>query len=144
MRGCIAAALGLAVTCLFQAAAAHAQALPVDEEVLAIVTVVEQTVQQPVEQDEEVDVPTLIVAAARRWGVDERTLLRIAWCESRWDPSARGPAGLAGLFQFAPITWGWVSVAVGYAGASPFDVRANAEAAAWLYKTEGPRHWGCK
>ena len=143
MRGCIAAALGLAMTCLFQAAAAHAQALPVDEEVLAIVAVVEAPVA-PVEEEGEVDVPALIVQAARRWGVDERTLLRIAWCESRWDPLARGPAGLAGLFQFAPITWSWVSVAVGHAGASPYDVRAHAEAAAWLYKTEGPKHWGCK
>src|SRR6266508_4633338 len=137
MRGCIAAALGWALVCLLQAAAAHAQALPVDEDVLedvlAIVTVVEQPPQAP-EERVEADVPTLIVEAARRWGVDERTLLRIAWCESRWDPSARGPAGLAGLFQFAPITWSWGSGKVGFEGASPFDVRANAEAAAWLYR----------
>ena len=90
------------------------------------------------------DVPALIVAAARKWGVDERVLLRIAWCESKFDPLARGPAGLSGVFQFAPITWGWVAERAGHAGASPFDVRANVEAAAWLYKSEGPKHWGCK
>jgi soluble lytic murein transglycosylase-like protein len=93
---------------------------------------------------ETIDVPSLIVDAARRWGVDERVLLRIAWCESRFDPGARGAAGLAGVFQFAPITWTWVAERAGYAGASPYDVYANVEAAAYLYKTEGPRHWGCK
>ena len=90
------------------------------------------------------DVPALIVDAARRWGIDERVMLRIAWCESRYDPQARGAAGLAGVFQFAPITWSWVAERAGYPGASPFDPRANIEAAAFLYKTEGPKHWGCK
>ena len=90
------------------------------------------------------DVRTLIIEAARRWGVDENVLLRIAWCESRFDPLARGPAGLAGVFQFAPITWAWVAEKAGFPGASPYDARANVEAAAWLYKAEGPRHWGCK
>ena len=90
------------------------------------------------------DVQALIVDAARRWGVDERTLLRIAWCESRFEPQARGAAGLAGIFQFAPITWSWVAAKAGYPGASPYDAQANIEAAAYLYKTEGPKHWGCK
>ena len=90
------------------------------------------------------DVPSMIVAAARRWGLDETVLLRIAWCESRYDPQARGPAGLSGVFQFAPITWSWVAEKAGHAGASPFDALANIEAAAWLYKTEGPNPWGCK
>ena len=93
---------------------------------------------------ETLDVPALIVDAARRWGVDERVLLRIAWCESRFDPNARGAAGLAGVFQFAPITWPWVAEKAGHPGASPFDAHANVDAAAFLYKTEGARHWGCK
>ena len=96
------------------------------------------------EQTVEPDVPSLIVEAARRWGLDEHVLLRIAWCESRYDPQARGPAGLSGVFQFAPITWSWVAEKAGHPGASPFDAHANIEAAAWLYKTEGPKHWGCK
>jgi len=91
-----------------------------------------------------IDVPALIVDASRRLGVDEAVMLRIAWCESRYDPLARGAAGVAGVFQFAPITWNWVAQRVGFAGASPFDVRANVEAAVWLYKNEGPKHWGCK
>ena len=144
MRGCIAASLSLvlALACL-PPAAAWAQTPP-EEEVLAIVAVGDELLSEEVVVDTPIDVPALIVDAARHWGVDERTLLRIAWCESRWDPLARGPAGLSGLFQFAPITWSWVTEAVGYPGASPFDPRANAEAAAWLYRTEGPKHWGCK
>lgn len=140
-----AASLGMALMLLCGSAAAAAAA-PDDEEVLGLVSVVEEPaaallVAPP---DPGPDVPTLIVDAARRWGVDEATLLRIAWCESRWDPGARGPAGLAGVFQFAPITWEWVSVQAGYGGSSPYDPRANVEAAAWLYRHEGPRHWGCK
>jgi len=113
--------------------------VPTQHEVLAIVSLPGEDPQR-----EAVDVPTLIVGAARRWEVDERTLLRVAWCESRYDPDAVGAGGVAGLFQFAPITWGWVSERVGYPGASPHNVHANVEAAAWLFKTEGPKHWGCK
>jgi soluble lytic murein transglycosylase-like protein len=141
LRVCWASlALSLAAAfVLLMGGTSAAIAAPEDEDVLGIVAVVEEVAAEP-----PLDVPALIVDAARRWSVDESTLLRIAWCESRWDPGARGPAGLAGLFQFSPITWSWVSVEVGYAGASPYDVRANAEAAAWLYRHEGPRHWGCK
>ncbi len=93
---------------------------------------------------DQLDVRQLITDAARRWELDEQTMLRVAWCESRYDPNAMGPAGAAGLFQFVPMTWGWVSVRAGYEGASPYDPRANVEAAAWLFKAEGPKHWTCK
>jgi soluble lytic murein transglycosylase-like protein len=90
------------------------------------------------------DVQQILQAAARRWRVDESTFLRIAWCESRWNPAARGPGGAAGLFQFAPMTWEWVAAGAGYPGASPYDAVANAEGAAWLMSTQGTRHWGCR
>lgn len=90
------------------------------------------------------DVPALIVEAARRWGLDEGTLLRVAWCESRWNPQAVSAAGHLGIFQFAPHTWAWASDVLGFPHVSPFDPAANIEAAAWLYATQGPQHWGCK
>jgi soluble lytic murein transglycosylase-like protein len=90
-----------------------------------------------------VDVYGLIVEAARRWNLDERVLLRIAWCESRFDPNASGRGGTAGVFQFIPRTWAWVSEAAGFGGASPFDPLANVESAAWLFAHQGPRHWTC-
>lgn len=86
----------------------------------------------------------LIIDAAHRWGLNEGVMLRVAWCESRWLPNASNPSGAAGVFQFMPRTWVMASAAVGMAGASPFDARANVEAASWLYRTQGPRHWTCK
>jgi soluble lytic murein transglycosylase-like protein len=91
-----------------------------------------------------VDISTSIVEAAHRWGVDERILLRIAWCESRWNPQAVGAGRYFGVFQFAPHTWKWVSEELGFPEASPLDPLANVEAAAWLYANHGPHHWGCK
>lgn len=92
----------------------------------------------------EPDVPALIVEAAGRWGLAPERMLRIAWCESRWDPGARSGAGHAGLFQFAWTTWQWASVQAGYGGASPYDAAANVESAAWLMATDGFHHWGCR
>ena len=137
MRGCLG--IVACVLALVWGGVAHA-----DGEYIA--AGVAQVESEPVEviSAVEPDVPTLIVDAARRWGLDERVLLRIAWCESRFNPNARGAAGLAGVFQFAPITWGWVAERAGYPGASPYNPQANIEAAAYLYKTEGPKHWGCK
>ena len=90
------------------------------------------------------DVRGWLTFAARQWGLDESQFSRIAWCESRWDATARGPAGASGVFQFAPQTWAWASAGAGYAGASPFDLEANVESAAWLMASGGVQHWGCR
>jgi len=131
--------VGLSVPLQHVSAQSWTPVIPEQHEVLAIVSLPGEDLQR-----EAVDVPALIVDAARRWEVDERTLLRVAWCESRYNPDAVGAGGVAGLFQFAPITWRWVSERVGYAGASPLNIHANVEAAAWLFKIEGPKHWGCR
>jgi hypothetical protein len=100
-----------------------------------------QVVSAPVAMD----VPGMITDAARRWGLDRAQMLRVAWCESKFNPRAyNGRSGAAGLYQFLPGTWSRASAAVGMAYASPFDPIANVEAAAWLMKTEGPRHWTCR
>ena len=91
------------------------------------------------------DVPALITEASQRWGLDTTQMLRVAWCESKYDPAAYNRrSGASGLFQFIPGTWSRASAAVGMGWASPFDPVANVEAAAWLMKTEGPRHWVCR
>ncbi|MDQ3703015.1 MAG: lytic transglycosylase domain-containing protein [Chloroflexota bacterium] len=90
------------------------------------------------------DVPTLIADAAQRWGLDSRQMLRVAWCESRWNPGAQSRAGAAGVFQFIPSTWRLASAAVNMSYASPYDPVANIEAASWLMATQGPRHWTCR
>ena len=94
---------------------------------------------------QDLDVPEMIRDAAGRWGLDPNQMLRVAWCESKFDPGAYNrSSGASGVFQFIPRTWAWASAAVGQAQASPFDPAANVEAAAWLMKTQGPRHWTCR
>jgi LysM repeat protein len=67
--------------------------------------------------------------------------MRIAACESHYNPNAvnRG-SNASGLFQFLPSTW----AASPYGGSSVFDANANAQAAAWLYRTAGPSQWQCR
>lgn len=98
----------------------------------------------PVSVPVELTVPELIVDAAARYGLPSEWMLRVAWCESKWDPWASGPGGASGVYQFIPRTWAWASVGAGVAGASPFDAEANVEAAAWLMATQGFHHWGCR
>ena len=75
-------------------------------------------------------------ATAQQWA------LRVAMCESGYNPYAVNPSGASGLFQFMPATWR--ATPQGSAGASVFDPKANAEAAAWLYNRSGPGQWSCK
>ncbi|HSS62578.1 MAG TPA: transglycosylase SLT domain-containing protein [Candidatus Limnocylindrales bacterium] len=67
--------------------------------------------------------------------------MNVAWCESRYHPnSVNSDSGASGLFQFLPSTWSGTP----YANQSPFDPRANAFAAAWLYSHYGPGRWVCQ
>ena len=73
--------------------------------------------------------------AAVQWAMN------VAWCESRYHPnSVNSESGASGLFQFLPSTWSGTP----YASKSPFDPRANAFAAAWLYSHYGPGRWVCQ
>ncbi len=74
-------------------------------------------------------------AAAVQWAVN------VAYCESRYHPnSVNSSSGAAGLFQFLPSTWAFTP----WHAQSPFDPVANALAAAWLYKRDGPNQWVCQ
>lgn len=79
-------------------------------------------------------------APAQQWGQ------RIAWCESHDDPRAVNPEPVGaeharGLFQFLPSTF--AGTPPGRAGASIFDPRASAEAAAWMYAQGRQAEWQC-
>lgn len=69
--------------------------------------------------------------------------LEIAYCESRWNPTARNPtSGAAGFFQQLPEFWDERSAAAGWEGADIFDAHANAAVSAWLvYEGGGWDHW---
>ena len=78
---------------------------------------------------------------------DVSRAIRIAWCESSFNPQNVNPVtGAGGLFQHAPETWVARSTAAGYAGADILDPEANVAVAAWmLYELPGGwSHWQCQ
>ena len=91
------------------------------------------------------DIESVIRAAAVAWGADPNQLLRVAWCESHYNPLAvNARSGAAGLFQFMPATWAANSVRAGYAGASVFDPVASANVAAFMFARGQAAQWSCK
>jgi hypothetical protein len=60
--------------------------------------------------------------------------------ESGWDPSRQNPRSHAsGLAQFLPATW--AATPEGQQGLSPFEPRANIDAAIWLARNKGWTQW---
>lgn len=92
------------------------------------------------------DVPGMIWAAARRYGLDAERMRRIAFCESKYQPGATSRGGHRGIFQFDAQTW---QGRAPLAGVSPdfavaYDAGANvAVAAATMARGEWSR-WACK
>lgn len=67
--------------------------------------------------------------------------LRVARCESGFNPRAYNPAGpYYGLFQFLMATF----KATPYGSGDIYDPVANANAAAWKFANGGASAWGCK
>ena len=74
--------------------------------------------------------------------VDVEWALRVSYCESHWDATAKNPTSSAsGLFQHLARFWDDRSMAAGWDGASIFDPVANTAVAAYLYYSGGPGHW---
>ncbi len=91
------------------------------------------------------EIAAIVRAAAEKWGADPDTLLRVAWCESRYNPSAYNYAsGASGLFQFMPATFARNSVRAGLGDASVWDPVANANTAAFMFAAGQARQWACK
>ena len=91
------------------------------------------------------DIEAVIRSAAAAWGADPTQLLRVAWCESRYNPYAvNARSGASGLFQFMPATWAANSVRAGYSGASVFDPVASANVAAYMFRNGQAWQWSCK
>ena len=72
--------------------------------------------------------------AAVDWG------LRVAACESGYNPNAYNPGGPSGVFQFMPDTFRGTP----YGNQNIFDAAANVNAAAWYYQQHGGGAWACK
>ena len=113
--------------------------------VAEVVRVGTQAPPPPVAPPVSGDIPSIIRAAAANWGADPDQLLRVAYCESHFNPGAyNASSGASGLFQFLPSTWAANSVRAGYGGASPFDAVANANTAAMMFANSQARQWVCK
>ncbi|MDX1467923.1 MAG: transglycosylase SLT domain-containing protein [Acidimicrobiia bacterium] len=84
----------------------------------------------------EVEVRTLISLHFEPHDVNRA--VRIAWCESRFDPtSVNLRTGGIGLFQHLPQYWEERAAKAGFPGADPTDPEASVAAAAWAVYHEG-------
>jgi uncharacterized protein YabE (DUF348 family) len=90
------------------------------------------------------EIEAIIRDAAAAQGADADQLLRVAYCESRYNPGAYNASGASGLFQFLPSTWAVNSIRAGFAGASVFDPAAAANVAAWMFARGQAGQWVCK
>ena len=89
------------------------------------------------------EIEVRIRESARKYGLPEQRVLRIAVCESRLKPGARSKGGLyVGIYQFALRTW--KNTPEGKAGIPREDAVANINAAHWHMKRYGYSAWGCK
>jgi len=77
---------------------------------------------------------------------DINRAVRIAWCESRFDPNAvDGRTGGVGLFGHLPRYWEDRAANAGFAGLPATDAEASTAAAAWeVYNGAGWEIFSCR
>jgi hypothetical protein len=77
---------------------------------------------------------------------DVNKAVRVAWCESRFDPNSTNlRTGAVGLFQHLPQYWAERAEAAGFPGADPADPVASTAAAAWaVYDGGGWDIFACR
>lgn len=77
---------------------------------------------------------------------DVNQAVRVAWCESRFDPaSANLRTGAVGLFQHLPKYWDERAESAGFPNADPTDPEASTAAAAWaVYEGGGWDTFACR
>ncbi len=90
------------------------------------------------------EIEAIIREAAAAQGANADQLVRVAYCESRFNPGAYNASGAAGLFQFMPGTWAANSVRAGFGGASVYDPVAAANVAGWMFARGQAYQWVCR
>jgi uncharacterized protein YabE (DUF348 family) len=119
-----------------------ARALVASQEVAAPVTEVRRIGTRLPPGTSEIE--QIIRDAAAAQGADPDQLVRVAYCESRFNPGAYNASGASGLFQFMPGTWAANSARAGFAGANVFDPVASANVAAWMFARGQAYQWVCR
>ena len=69
--------------------------------------------------------------------------IRVARCESHFDPSAYNPAGYLGVFQQARMYWPDRADHYGFDGRSAYNGRANVIVSIRMAHSSGWSAWGC-
>ena len=77
---------------------------------------------------------------------DVNRAVRVAWCESRFDPSSTNlRTGGVGIFQHLPRYWDELASNAGFANTLPTDPEASIAAAAWaVYEGGGWDVFACR
>lgn len=90
-------------------------------------------------------VKLLIRCAARRWHVSggPRKALRVARCESGYNPHAYNPDGYVGVYQQAKRYWPGRADHYGFPDRSAFNGRANIIVSIRMVHANGWVGWGC-
>lgn len=81
-----------------------------------------------------------VIHRKRLTGWRRAWMLRIPWCESRWNPWAVSRGGHVGLYQFARSTWATTP----YRRRWIFSARWQAFAAAWMLAQGRAGEWACR
>lgn len=85
--------------------------------------------------------PTIPETIQTVFGADAPVALRVAECESRFDPGAVGPYGSIGVFQIHPPSHAWRVESVDGSGLT--DPDTNIRVARQIQQDEGWRPWTC-
>jgi len=95
---------------------------------------------------EKQEVKDYIIAETTKQGLDTDLYLKIAFCESGYNPYAKSRISTAsGTFQFINSTWRYVNAKRGldWTLDDRFDYKKNIDNAIWLLENEGATHWEC-
>jgi hypothetical protein len=84
----------------------------------------------------------MIRSLAGRHGVSVTTSLRVAACESRFNPRAYNYP-YAGIYQQNVRLWDRRAKHFGHPGTSPFDAYPNVDVSLKMARSMGWGHWGC-
>lgn len=120
-----------------------------------------ETSAESADEDEEDGAAGTIASSASGWlsevevralvslyfdDVDVNRAIRVAWCESRFDPEAIDlRTGATGLFKHLPRYWDDRAANAGFPGALPTDPEASVAAAAWaVYEGGGWDVFSCR